>query len=91
MFVMVGSLVAEVSRRGNWQGYYLVEVVGGEFGSDDGPEALGLKGPEAGTYTPVWMSIDEIGEHDVRPPVVAQQLPRWLANGWPRFPEQYSE
>ena len=91
MHVTVGFLVAEVSRRGNWQGYYVVEVIGGEFGSGNGLEALGLKGPEAGTYTPVRMSIDEMDEHDVRPRIVASQLPRWLSDGWPRFPEHYSD
>lgn len=89
--VTVGSLVAEVSRRGNWQGYYVVEIIGGEFGSGNGPEALGLQGSDAGTYTPVWISIDKMDEHDVRPGIVVQQLPRWLSDGWPRFPEHYSD
>jgi 8-oxo-dGTP pyrophosphatase MutT (NUDIX family) len=66
--VVVDHLIAEVHYQDEKQFYYLVKIVGGEFGSGKGKEMLGLAPPEFGSYRSVWKNISELS----------------MLNGWPR-------
>lgn len=69
--------------------YYLVEQVGGEFGTGTGEEFIeaGPNNLEKGTYLPVWMPIDELSGHDkVYPIDVANLILRAQTDGWPSEP-----
>lgn len=70
--VRVGRLAAVVEFGGNEQRYYLASVAGGRFGTGEGEElAFGTDSP-SGSYTPVWVSLGELGSLDVRPRDVAR-------------------
>ncbi len=70
--VDVGRLVAVVEFRGKKQRYYLASVAGGEFGMGVGEE-LGFNADSpSGSYTPVWLPLDELATLDVRPRDVAR-------------------
>ena len=89
--VEVGSLVAVVMRNGNWQGYYVVHSVGGKFGTGTGIEVTGGRPPGAGSYTPVWLSINDLTESPVRPRCVAKLVCQSLVSGWPELPEHFDD
>ena len=83
--VAILRLVAEVWFKGNQQLYYLVEWVGGEFGSGQGEEMLKPQplNPFSGTYRPVWMQVDGIPEQPLLPVEVAELIVRAHQSGWP--------
>jgi 8-oxo-dGTP pyrophosphatase MutT (NUDIX family) len=67
------------------QVYYLVERVGGEFGSGTGEEFTDSdpNDPEEGIYIPIWMPIDELPRHEkVFPESVAKLLLKARTAGW---------
>ena len=72
--VRLGRLLASVSYRGREQRYFDAEVLGGEFGSGDGAELALAPSSERGSYTPIWLPLDELARHDVRPAAVAKAL-----------------
>lgn len=70
--VEVESLAAIVRFRdsqlsGKSQYYFHAHIVGGEFGSGDGEELSAEVSSESGSYHPVWLSLEELHRHDVRP------------------------
>jgi 8-oxo-dGTP diphosphatase len=81
-------LVAEVWFRGDHQYFYLVERVGGEFGSGTGPEYSrnAPDDPRYGTYKPIWMKIADIPHSPVLPAEVADLIVRAESQGWPDAP-----
>ena len=82
MEVKVLRQVAKVWFRGNPQFFFLVEQVGGEFGTGTGEE-FGEYNPIQGTYHPMWMPIVEITANNVLPAEVAALVAQSHANGWP--------
>ena len=67
------------------QVYFLVERVGGEFGSGTGEEFTDSdpNNPEEGVYVPIWMSLDELPTHKkVYPESVAILLLEARSAGW---------
>lgn len=82
MEVKVLRQVAKVWFRDNPQFFFLVEQVGGEFGTGTGKE-FGEYNPIHGTYHPMWMPIAEIAVNNVLPAEVAALVARFHANGWP--------
>ena len=64
--VVLKQKVAEIFFNGRRQHYFLVEHVGGEFGSGTGEEFTDSHpdDPETGVYIPMWMPIEELPEHD---------------------------
>jgi len=67
------------------QVYYLVERVGGEFGSGTGEEFTDSdpNDPDEGIYIPIWMPIDELPRHEkVFPESVAKLLLKARTAGW---------
>ena len=72
--VTVGPLVAEVVHDGNRQFYFLATVIGGTFGSGDGPEMGSAADSEEGSYCPVRIPWSEIALRDVRPRPLAEAI-----------------
>lgn len=83
MEVRVVRLVAKVWFRGNPQFFFLVEQVGGEFGTGTGEEYASDHDPASGSYEPVWMSLAEISTQRVLPLEVATLVVKSLVDGWP--------
>lgn len=83
--VVIKRLVAEIWWNGKPQFYYLVDPVGGTFGSGIGEE-LTHPAPEKGTYTPMWMPLDQVLDQPVLPREVAQIVVEAQTSGWPDPP-----
>ncbi len=81
--VEVGDLVAEIVFDGEPQLFFRATVVGGELGTGAGPEATGRAGPEQGSYTPVWVPVDEVSRRPVLPACVARMVVAAITDGWP--------
>jgi len=84
--VAVKQKIAEVQLgQKSRQIYFLVEEVGGEFGTGRGKEFTQLD-PEIsqkGIYIPIWMSIDELAQHtNVYPADVAKLVVKSVKEGW---------
>jgi len=65
--------------------YFLVEQVGGEFGTGAGEEYTDSdpSDPDEGIYIPVWMPISELPRHvNVHPAHVAKLVVRSVEEGW---------
>ncbi len=74
-------LVGQKSR----QIYFLVEQVGGEFGTGAGEEYTDSNpnDPDEGIYIPVWMPISELPGHvNVHPADVAKLVVRSVKESW---------
>ncbi|RPJ25718.1 MAG: NUDIX domain-containing protein [Chloroflexi bacterium] len=84
--VAIKRKVAEVQLGPkSHQVYFLVEQVGGEFGTGTGEEFVGSDpdNPQKGIYIPIWMSIDELPQHtNVYPADVSRLVVRSLKDGW---------
>jgi mutator protein MutT len=64
-------LAAEVWFNGNQQFFFLVEQVGGTFGSGAGEEFASDGDPARGTYEPIWMPLEQVTVQNVLPKPVA--------------------
>jgi mutator protein MutT len=67
------------------QVYFLVEQVGGEFGTGTGEEYTDSDpdDPEEGIYIPIWMPIDQLPLYNnIYPASVANLVVRSVTNGW---------
>ena len=84
--VAIKQKVAEVQLgQKSRQVYFLVEQVGGEFGTGQGEEFTDLNPdhPLKGIYIPIWMPIDELTQHtNVYPDDVARLVVRSMKDGW---------
>jgi 8-oxo-dGTP pyrophosphatase MutT (NUDIX family) len=80
--VKVIRKIADVIFNGRPQYYFLVEKIGGEFGTGTGEE-YGNYDPAYGTYQPLWMPLDEILNHNVVPRPLAELVSRSVREGWP--------
>ena len=83
--VAIQKKVAVIHFIQSTQVYYLVERVGGEFGTGTGEEFTDSDpdNPEEGVYIPVWMPIDELPQHEkVFPESVAKILLKARTDGW---------
>ena len=86
LLVKILDAVAVVHFGDSTQHYFTAEVIGGEFGTGDGPE-YSLGTTERGTYRPVWLPLPELTARDLRPGPIAAALegapdPWWLLDGW---------
>lgn len=84
--VAIKQKVAEVYRgKKSRQFYYLVERIGGEFGTGTGKEfeTSNLDNPQKGIYIPIWMPIEELSQHtDIFPVEVAKLTVGAAQEGW---------
>ena len=83
--VVIKKTLARMGWQGKWQHYYLVEAVGGTFGTGRGEEMI-MSGPEKGSYLPVWMAIDDLLKQPVLPHEMAELVALHARDGWPAQP-----
>ena len=74
--------IAEVHFNGKLQHYFLVERIGGVFGTGTGEE-YGEYDPKYGTYQPLWMALDEVLHNNVLPRELAEFVVQSAKEGWP--------
>jgi 8-oxo-dGTP diphosphatase len=93
--VAIRKKVAEIQiGQGSKQVYFLVEQVGGEFGSGEGEEytIADPNDPGEGIYIPIWMPIDELTLHEKIYPVALSGLViKSTVEGWADTPLMASE
>jgi len=67
------------------QVYFLVDQMGGEFGTGSGEEYTDSdpQDPDEGAYNPIWMPIDELSLHvNIHPAHMAGLVIRSVQEGW---------
>lgn len=87
--VVIQQKLIQLHLMRSIQHYYLVQKIGGEFGTGTGEEYQNPlpDHPDHGTYHPMWMSILELPEHDnVYPADVAALVVKSIKDGWPKEP-----
>ena len=88
--VLIKQKVAEIHfGEKSRQVYFLVEQIGGEFGSGMGEEFTNSDpdNPEEGNYFPIWMPINELPQHEkVFPVSIAKLVLKSQTDGWPKEP-----
>ena len=87
--VVIGQKVAVIHFGQSIQVYYLVERVGGEFGTGAGEEFTDSdpNDPEEGVYIPVWMPVSELPKQEkVFPVDVAKLILKAQTDGWLKEP-----
>ena len=92
--VAIKKTVAVIHFDQSTQVYYLVEQVGGEFGTGTGEEFTDSdpEDPEEGIYIPIWMPIDELPKHEkVFPESVVKILLEARTVGWSNEPVVVNE
>jgi 8-oxo-dGTP pyrophosphatase MutT (NUDIX family) len=80
--VRVLRKVADLYYNGDLQPFFLVEKIGGEYGTGTGEE-FGEFDPIHGTYHPLWMPLSEVLGKNVVPRPIAQIVARSVTEGWP--------
>ena len=84
--VAIKQKVAEIHLgQKSRQVYFLVEQIGGNFGTGDGEEYTDSdpNDPEEGIYVPIWMPIDELLLHEkIYPAALASLVVAFLQQGW---------
>jgi 8-oxo-dGTP diphosphatase len=84
--VAIKQKVAEVQLGPrSRQIYFLVEQIGGEFGTGIGEEFTDSDPdhPQQGIYIPIWMHIDELPQHtNVYPADLSRLVVRSVKEGW---------
>jgi 8-oxo-dGTP diphosphatase len=80
--VTIKQLLATIWWHAKPQYYYLVERVGGEFGTGIGEEMRNPL-PEKGTYQPVWMPVKDLLDLPVLPRSMAEMTITAQSAGWP--------
>ena len=88
--VAIKQKVAEIQiGQKSKQVYFLVEQVGGEFGSGDGEEYTDAdpNDPGEGIYIPIWMPIDELALHEkIYPVALTELVGKSTTEGWADTP-----
>ncbi len=84
--VAIKQKVAEVQvGQRSRQIYFLVEQIGGEFGTGTGEEFADSNrdNPQKGIYIPIWMPIDELSGHtNIYPEAVSKLVVKSMKEGW---------
>jgi 8-oxo-dGTP pyrophosphatase MutT (NUDIX family) len=84
--VTVRRKLAEIHFGVSKQVYYLVDRLDGKFGTGTGVEFTDSNpdDPNEGIYFPVWMSLEELPQHEnVYPVNVAALVSKAVGAGWP--------
>ena len=74
LLVELERLLAVVQFDAHEQYYYLARAVGGVFGTGIGAELASGAASAAGSYTPVWIALDDLAGYHVRPGALARLL-----------------
>jgi len=80
--VSIQRLLAEIWWHDRPQYYYLVELVGGDFGTGTGEE---MHNPltERGSYRPAWIAVRDLLNLPVLPRSLARMVVQAQSTGWP--------
>jgi len=92
--VLIKQKVAVIHFDQSMQVYFLVERVGGEFGTGAGEEFTDSNpdDPGEGIYIPIWMPIAELPQREnVYPVVVAKLVMKAETGGWASKPIEVFE
>jgi 8-oxo-dGTP diphosphatase len=89
--VEIRQLVAQIIFNRRMQYYFLVDRRGGEFGSGTGAEMDSPPDSKRGSYTPVWLPLDELQQHTVHPRKIVQLVLASIQHGWPEEVQHYVE
>ena len=81
--VRVLRLAAKVWFRGNPQFFFLVEQVGGEFGTGTGDEYASDHDPARGSYEPVLLSLADVTANNILPQPIAALVVASHPEAWP--------
>jgi 8-oxo-dGTP pyrophosphatase MutT (NUDIX family) len=87
--VTVQRKLAEIHFGLSEQVYYLVDRLDGEFGTGTGVEFTDSNpdDPTEGIYIPIWMSLEELLQHEnIYPTDVAALVVAAVNAGWPKEP-----
>ena len=87
--VAIKQKVAVIHFGQSTQVYFLVDRVGGEFGTGTGEEYTDSDpdDPEEGIYIPAWMPIHELPQHEkVFPEALSKLVVKSKADGWSEEP-----
>jgi len=88
--VAIKQKVAEIHfGQKSTQLYFLVEEIGGEFGTGKGEEfeSSNLDDLQKGIYIPIWMPIEELPQHtNVYPADIAGLVVKSVNEGWLQAP-----
>jgi 8-oxo-dGTP pyrophosphatase MutT (NUDIX family) len=90
--VTVSLKLAEIYFGLSTQHYFLAECTSGEYGSGTGEEYTEADpdDPTEGIYIPVWMSLDELSEHEkVYPAEIVELVLKSLETSWPEEPVRF--
>jgi len=90
--VVIKQKVAIIHFDQSTQVYFLVERVGGEFGTGTGEEFTGSdpNDPQEGIYIPIWMPIDELPRHEkIFPIQIAELVVKSTTDGLPSEPIEF--
>ena len=94
LHVVVRRKLATVWFKGNRQEFFLVETLGGEFGTGTGEEYQEhptFNSHSVGTYHPLWMPVSELLNNPVLPVEMAERVVRSRLEGWPPEPFEIRE
>jgi len=83
--VTIQKLLAVIWWQGQPQYYYLVQAGEGNFGTGQGEEMRQVH-PEKGSYTPLWVRVDDLPRYPVLPRAMAELVMRGVRAGWPSAP-----
>lgn len=72
--IEVGEPIATIEIAGEMQHCFLATVVGGAFGTGHGPEMTDRGRPEAGSYRPIWVRIDDLADLPIVPRCVVAAI-----------------
>lgn len=81
--VAIERLLAKVVFHGREQFFFFARVIGGHFGTGNGPEMTGKYPPERGTYTPVWIPLKQVEQINLFPASIATLVSNAVKSGWP--------
>jgi 8-oxo-dGTP diphosphatase len=80
--VSIQRLLAQIWWNEKPQYYYLVEAVGGDFGTGTGKE-IHQSHPVKGSYQPVWVPVQRLLDLPVLPRAFAEMTLKASSAGWP--------
>ena len=87
--VHLNGLAAVVLFNGRTQHYYWATRISGVFGTGDGAEMTASAASSTGSYTPAWLALHELPDHDVRPRALADLVGRRPHPTQPMFFEDH--
>jgi 8-oxo-dGTP pyrophosphatase MutT (NUDIX family) len=83
LHVEIIRLIGTVTYGTSTQMYFEVRATGGAFGTGSGAEMSSSAESDLGSYEPIWLSVNELANVDVRPRALASMLANGSASHLP--------